>query len=960
MVFRKILLFFVTLSMIGMPLSGHTQSNPLLVIEKLVSQRKENELQKFRKKYGSLDYTDNQGQTALCRAVYRKDYIGYHILAKNGANRGHPCIQQLSMSQKLSFDRGYKSFIRNLQNQYAGAKSYEPLWWGIGGALGVGGIVALAAGGGGGSDSSSKNNENQNNGNQNNDFDKLNPETEPIPAGNFETSEYFKGSFLSQIGASNAYGRFYIEKQNEDGTTSLTHNLKTVKVGVIDTGIDATHTDLKNIVTTGYNFDYGPCTTTVTRNCWAFKDADWVKKHYNEAVSAFVLIDGNGKAQQAIQGSSSEFNEWASTYDPNYSWSNNKNNTTPNLKAEAGYHGTLVSGIIGAEKNDSGMHGVAPNTQIIPIRYDMMTGQSEPIKTLIDNGAKVINMSLGVPSSTKYNASLAKQAKTSYENYMHYNLSGYKALADAKSTVLVVAAGNEGNSQPTMEAGAGLYYPELQKLMLVVVSVDKNNKLSWFSNKCGATSDYCIAAPGENITSTSINGKNQTESGTSTAAPIVSGAVAFLMGAYPNLTATSVTSLILETATDLGNPNETGHGLLNLDAATKPVGKLSLATTNSVNGNKLNFNGTNLRIPQVMQMMSQQIPLQVAVLDKYDRTFNVPTANIVQVMERDGSIFQNKLHRFMKFDSIKHIAQDDSPLSFKFSTASKKDSQTGIGAMDITYHFGKNDVRFYFQEDTTFGNVDYFDRTTLNPFSAMDNAYGIDNTYHLTQKTNLNFGFVSGKNALFKTTDEDDDSIGRMTAFQGGMSYQANDKLAFNVIGGILSEENSLLGLHGNGGFDVDKTQTYYVGVTAKLSPTERWRLSGSYYYGMTPSQQLNSFMKTNRLYSESIAFDARYLMDKENYVGFILSSPLRIRQGHADFTLPTGRDYYSDTMYHNKTKLKLKPDAREWDTGIYGVYAITPDLRIKSQGMIRFNPEHQSHVQPDYQVLFGLNWNWN
>ena len=1109
MTIRQILMSFISLSMISIPLPGNAQQNPLFFLEQLVAQRKEYDIQKFKKTYGSLDYTDIQGQTALCRAVYRNDYHGYHLLAKHGANRKHPCIQQIPMSQKLSFDNGYKAHIRNIKIQYADTKSYAPLWWGVGGVVGVGGIVALAAGGGGGSSSNPENNENPNidfseqggnsgsgtgsggnssdsdtgtgsggnssdsdtgtgsggsssdsdtgtgsggsssdsdtgtgsggnssdsdtgtgsggsssdsdtgtgsggnssdsdtgtgsggdssdsdtstgsggsssdsdtgtgsggnssdsdtgtgsggnSSDSNTGTDEFKPITVSLSPSDFKTTEYKKGNFLDQIGAATAYSRFYTGTKNEDGSISISHNLQPVKVGVIDTGVYTTHSDLKNKTTTGYNFDYGPCTATNSRNCWAFKDASWIEEFFGVATTGYVFMDANGKeTDQAIAGTEDEFNEWVATYDSNYNWNNNKTNVTPNSKFNSAFHGTYVAGIIGAEKNNSGMHGVAPNAQIVPIKHDLMSGYSNPIKTLLNNNVKVINMSLGIASNSTYNANMAKTNKQDYGSLMADSLDGFKALADSQSAVFVVAAGNESNSQPSMESGAGLYYPELQKVMLVVVSVDKNNKLSYFSNKCGSTSGYCLAAPGENITSTNNTSGTRTESGTSAAAPIVSGAVAFLMGAYPNLTPANVTSLILETATDLGNPSETGHGLLNLDAATQPVGQLSLATTNSVSGDKLNFSGTKLRIPQVMQMMAKEMPEQVAVLDKYERVFTVPTKNIVQVVERDNRIFQNKLHRFMKFDSIKHIAQDDSPLSFSFSTASKKDSETGIGSMDITYHLGKNDVRFYFQEDTTYGNVDYFDRTTLNPFSAMDNAYGIDNIYHLSQKTNLNFGFISGQNALFKTTDDDQDSRGRMSAFQSGISYQANDKLSINVNGGILNEENSLLGIYGNGGFEIDKTQTYYVGIMAQLSPTDRWRLSGSYYYGMTPSQQLNSFIKTNRLYSESLSFDARYLLDKQNYIGFVLSSPLRIRKGYAQFTLPSGRDYYSDTMYQNNTKLKLHSSAREWDTGIYGVYALTPAIRIKSQGMIRFNPEHQAKAKPDYQVLFGLNWNW-
>lgn len=94
--------------------------------------------------------------------------------------------------------------------------------------------------------------------------------------------------------------------------------------------------------------------------------------------------------------------------------------------------------------------------------------------------------------------------------------------------------------------------------------------------------------------------------------------------------------------------------------------------------------------------------------------------------------------------------------------------------------------------------------------------------------------------------------------------------------------------------------------------------------------------------------------------MGLLLSSPLRIRDGYANMMLPSGRDYYSDTMYQNHTKLSMKQQAREWDVGVYGMYQLLPNVRAKTQGMIRFNPEHQKNVKPDYQVLFGLDWKWN
>ena len=152
MTIRQILLSCISLSIFATPVIGYTQQAPLEILEQLIAYRNNSGIQNFLKTYGSLDYIDNQGQTALCRAIRRNDFDSYQILAKNGASRIHPCIQNMSISEKIAFDTGYKAYIRNLKIQYkSSVKSYAPVWWGIGGILSVGGIVALSGGGGGGS-----------------------------------------------------------------------------------------------------------------------------------------------------------------------------------------------------------------------------------------------------------------------------------------------------------------------------------------------------------------------------------------------------------------------------------------------------------------------------------------------------------------------------------------------------------------------------------------------------------------------------------------------------------------------------------------------------------------------------------------------------------------------------------------------------------------------------------------
>lgn len=997
MFIKKMLPCCIAISMITVSAYAQQYMNGYDTVDTFVRTRNEQAIKQFKQTHGSLDYTNRNGQTPLCMSIRRRDYEGYLILASNGANRHHPCVQQISMADKITFDKQFKSYISSLgaykKTPTAVLKELSPVWWGIGGAVGVGAIVAVAAGGGGGGGSSShandsnnsdvivdgttqnnngnNNNNRPNNGTNNNSGGNVSPsnpitpsqpitpttppvsETVSLPASYFETNEYYNGQFLNPINASQAYAHIYRGTKNTNGDITATHALSDVKVGVIDSGVYQLY-DLRENLLQGYNYDFGPCTSKNKTNCWK----------YNSFWKGVAFVDSKGN-QSDIKWlmDKDQYDAWQLTYDANYVW--NATDTTPNPNNTLGTknHGTHVAGIIAASKNSYNTHGVAPNAKIVPVKYDLLGGLSEPIIKLLDNNVKVINASLGTSASTNYDASLAITNASKYASYMKYDLDGYRALANRKTAVFVVAAGNESHTQPSVESGAGLYFPELSKTMIVVVSVDPNNpsQLASSSNQCGVTSDYCIAAPGVGIVSTAnTDGGLLKMSGTSMATPVVSGAVALLMGAYPNLTPEQVTSLLFETATNLNNPQKFGHGLLNVGAAMAPVGTLSLATTSQANGSQIAFSQSALTVPQAMSTLLNKAPKHISVLDKYNRSFTLPTGMMFRQSDRDYRIFQNHLHRFMKFDSVHKIEDKNNPIAFRFSTATKKDSNLGIGSMDMMWHLNNNMVRFYYTEDSLYGNGEFFDKTTLNPFSAMDNAYGIENTYTVNRFFDVRFGFATGQNALFKTNEEDNDERGQLTSFQGSFIYKPHRHMQLEILGGTLHEEDSLLGLHGTGAFNTPTTQTYYVGLNASINLFKNLQLKNSYYYGMTPSQTLNTYMRTSRLYSESIAFDARWLLTDTNYFGAFVSSPLHIKKGTAYMHVPSGRDYHSNTIYFDHIHASIKSEKREWDTGIYGMYAVSPNLRLKAQGGIRFNPEHQDNVKPDYQLLFGMHWNWN
>ncbi len=175
-------------------------------------------------------------------------------------------------------------------------------------------------------------------------------------------------------------------------------------------------------------------------------------------------------------------------------------------------HGTHVAGII-AGKGIKMPAGVAPGVKLMAVRVLATLRQNDKkvgaglidnintgIKWAVDNGADVINMSLGV--------------KHEYGGLPHQDVVNY---ALSKGVTIVAASGNDGTSDK--------YYPGALPGVIAVGAVDEDDNIAPFSTYGKHIS---LVAPGTNIFSSFLNGSYAICSGTSQASPFVSGAIAIL------------------------------------------------------------------------------------------------------------------------------------------------------------------------------------------------------------------------------------------------------------------------------------------------------------------------------------------------------------------------------------------------------------------------------------------------
>ena len=235
--------------------------------------------------------------------------------------------------------------------------------------------------------------------------------------------------------------------------------------------------------------------------------------------------------------------------------------TRDNSPDDESGHGTQVSGIIAAEANNNmGIVGVAWGCRLMPLRagFRLAGGgsffQNDDIAAAIvyaaDNGADIINLSLG----DTVNAFVIQDA-------VEYAFS--------RGCVLVAAAGNSSEQ--------GSYYPAALENVLSVASIDKDSQLS--GSNFGTS--IAIAAPGENILTTTLFRVNSAESehytfisGTSMAAANVSGVAALLVSANPSCSNTQVYQWITDTARHLTVTNLVGAGIVDAYAALTSQSRL--------------------------------------------------------------------------------------------------------------------------------------------------------------------------------------------------------------------------------------------------------------------------------------------------------------------------------------------------------------------------------------------------
>jgi type VII secretion-associated serine protease mycosin len=214
-------------------------------------------------------------------------------------------------------------------------------------------------------------------------------------------------------------------------------------------------------------------------------------------------------------------------------------------------HGTTVAGLIaGRSDDDRGVVGLAPGARILPVRvldeenrYDDALIVAKGVRWAVDNGARVINLSLGGSGDSP-----ALAAALDY--------------AFARDVVVIACTGNLATS-----TSAEIWYPAREPGVIAVAGLERNGKDLWSGSITGH--ETVLTAPATGLHGARPGGYWRVQ-GTSFAAPLVAATAALLRSRYPQLPAGDIVNRLISTARDLGptgRDDRFGYGLVDPVAA---------------------------------------------------------------------------------------------------------------------------------------------------------------------------------------------------------------------------------------------------------------------------------------------------------------------------------------------------------------------------------------------------------
>ena len=630
-------------------------------------------------------------------------------------------------------------------------------------------------------------------------------------------------------------------------------------------------------------------------------------------------------------------------------------------------HGTSVSRVLAAAKDDRDVHGMAFNATILALRADQ-AGSCAPtaqgvdeagcsffdssiaagVDRAVENKARVINISLGGASGASSTLRTAIDRATS------------------AGVIVVVSAGNEGNEfDPAFDPNSPSPFAQSllangNGLVIIATAVDDNGIITKFSNKAGVVQNAVLSALGQSICCeyrndtiyrlvTNDGTSVRVFNGTSYAAPQIAGAAALLAQAFPNLTGAQIVNLLLTSARDAGIPDTDaiyGRGILDIGRAFAPAGTTSLAGTNMAVA--LGGNGGTTSVAMGDAALSP-MSVNAVVLDSYGRAYDIniaeglsPSAPRLRLapalVDQGRSVSMSRGTTQLAF-SISASNAGSLGLSPLLLSNGQQD-QARILAGRITAAIAR-DIRFSLGiRQAAAGQVAALQGNSGAAFLTATDAQ-MDGGFERTPRQAFALRHQLGRFGLTGSVE-----TGQAHVFErGGAAFlrNANNPYPYSSVGVSLDrqigpakvavganwmrEDQTILGARFANFIGQNGARSLFVDGRADVTLIGAWSLGASWRQGWTNANAGASLTARTSLQSKAFSLDlsGAHVLTRGDHIAFRIAQPLRVTRGGLALNLPVAYDYATLATTFAVRQIVLAPKGQEiaseliWGVPIYG-----------------------------------------
>jgi len=663
-------------------------------------------------------------------------------------------------------------------------------------------------------------------------------------------------------------------------------------------------------------------------------------------------------------------------------------------------HGTSVSRVLAAAKDDRDVHGIAYNATILALRADQ-AGSCAPtaqgadeagcsffdsaiangVDRALDNKARVINISLGGASGA---SSVLRTAIN---------------RATSAGVVVVVSAGNEGNElDPAFDPNSPSPFAQAllangNGLVIIATAVDDDGIIAKFSNKAGVAQNAVLSALGQNIcceyrndTIYRINANDGASvrlyNGTSYAAPQIAGAAALLAQAFPNLTGAQIVNLLLTSALDAGAPDTDpiyGRGILDIGRAFAPAGTTSLAgTTTAV---ALNGNGGTTSM-SMGDAASSPLSVNAVVLDSYGRAYDINVAEGITLSaprlqltpalaDQSRSVSLSRGTTELAFS----ITAGDAggPRLFPLPVSYGQQSQARIMAGRVSAAIARN-TRFSLGiRQTAAGQVAALQGMSGAAFLTATDAQ-MDGGFESAPDQSFALRHQLGRFGLTGSVE-----AGHAHVFERGgaaLLRNTNNRYPYSFVGVSLDrpigpakfavganwmrEDETVLGARFANFIGQNGARSLFVDGRSDVTLIAPWTLGVSWRQAWTKANTGAALTAGSALQSNAFSLDlsGSNVLTRHDRVAFRIAQPLRVTSGGLALHLPVAYDYATLGTTFAVRQISLAPKGREiaselsWNVPINGGY-------LSSNIFWRQEPGHFENAPDDVGVAFRLQFDF-